>query len=150
MKTLMDYRTQSATGKYDSNILASGAKYQGSCLIIYRNKYRSFLRNQNDNADIEKAKSRAFLELGSHIESSVEDNVFLLFKLCGITSAGRFWFWSCCERIRTFDLRFVTRVNYCLVITSIAFTAIWRETRHYARYRPIIQYYRQSGLMIML
>ena len=46
------------------DLVTSGARYDGCFnLTIYGNRYRSFVRNQNDNphVDIEKAKARAFV-----------------------------------------------------------------------------------------
>ena len=53
----------------EGNLVAIEAKYHASCLVKYRNKYRSFLRQQHSpkNWSREQHKARAFTELVAFI-----------------------------------------------------------------------------------
>ena len=67
------------------DLVAIEAKYHVSCLVKYRNKYRSFLRQQHSpkNWSREQHKARAFTELVTFIEASLEEesNLFKLSEL---------------------------------------------------------------------
>ena len=61
------------------DLTALEAKYHLSCLIALRNRHRSFLR-QSESSSIDgeesKIEARAFVELITHIESSIENGTF--------------------------------------------------------------------------
>ena len=64
------------------DLVAIEAKYHILCLVKYRNKYRSFLRQQHspENWSREQHKARAFTELVAFIEALLEEESYL-FKL---------------------------------------------------------------------
>ena len=55
-------------------------KYHLSCLTVLRNRHRSFLR-QSETSSIDrkegKIEARAFVELITHVENSIENGIFL-------------------------------------------------------------------------
>lgn len=61
------------------DLIAIESKYHLACLVKYRNKYRSFLRehNSSENDERERNKARAFAELVAYIETSLEDGIYL-------------------------------------------------------------------------
>lgn len=60
------------------DLIAIKAKYHLACLVKYRNKYRSFLRehNRSENDDSERNRARVFAELVAYIENSLEDGIY--------------------------------------------------------------------------
>ena len=69
-----------------SDLMAIEAKYHMTCLTKLRNRYRSFTRMSvqvHENIDKQMNESRAFVELTSYIEKSVESGT-LLFKLADL------------------------------------------------------------------
>ncbi len=66
------------------DLVAAEKKYHLSCLTKYRNRYRSFVRSQSASSKssivVKQAKARAFAELVMHIESSLEEGIYV-FKL---------------------------------------------------------------------
>ena len=66
------------------DLIALEAKYHLSCLVKLRNRHRSYLREiQNASSKSQeerKMEARAFVELLTYIENSVEDGEFF-FKL---------------------------------------------------------------------
>src|SRR6266536_4085321 len=68
--------------------MAIEAKYHLKCLVKLRNRYRSYLRakdNRGIDAELQMQESRAFAELISYMESSIEDGV-VIFKLSELHS----------------------------------------------------------------
>ena len=64
------------------DLVAIGARYHLQCLTAYRNKYRSHCRQHESRQNIfsERNKSRAFAELATYVEESLEVGISL-FKL---------------------------------------------------------------------
>ena len=65
------------------DLIAIEAKYHYNCLSNYKNKYRSAQRANSDTGISKEEKiirAQAFVELVSHIESIVENGIFI-FKL---------------------------------------------------------------------
>ena len=61
------------------DLTALEAKYHLSCLTALRNRHRSFLRqSETSNIDREEGKieARAFVELITHVENSIENGTF--------------------------------------------------------------------------
>ncbi len=55
------------------------AKYHLSCLVKLRNRHRSYLRGiPNASSKSHEMEARAFVELLTYIENSVEDGEFFL------------------------------------------------------------------------
>ena len=67
------------------DLVAIEAKYHLACLVKYRNRCRSFKRQHVNQRDVTTnlAKARAFAELTSHMEVSVEEGYYL-FKLAEV------------------------------------------------------------------
>ena len=68
------------------NLTAIEAKYHLSCLTALRNRHRSFLRKSQSNVDDgeqSKNEARAFMELVTHIDNSVENGIFC-FTFCSL------------------------------------------------------------------
>lgn len=66
------------------DLVAIEAKYHFLCLIRYKNRYRSFLRqNEDKNSNRYATKARAFVELISYIEDSLEEGISV-FKLSSL------------------------------------------------------------------
>ena len=59
------------------DFVAMGAKYHLLCLMKYKNQHRSMIRSTRE---CDESKARAFAELVSSIETSVEEGKFL-FKI---------------------------------------------------------------------
>ena len=88
-----------AKEKQDTNLLskvlcgdlvANEAKYHLSCLVKYRNRYRSFMAqrdtSQSDSiTKVKMVKARALVELATYMENVAEDGTFL-FKLSKLHS----------------------------------------------------------------
>ena len=62
------------------DLTALEAKYHLACLTGIRNKHRSFLRQSQQGSNIDqeddKIKARAFVELITHVENSIENGTF--------------------------------------------------------------------------
>ena len=61
------------------DLTALEAKHHLSCLTVLRNRHRSFLR-QSETSSIDrkegKIEARAFVELITHVENSIENGIF--------------------------------------------------------------------------
>ena len=62
------------------DVIALEAKYHLTCLTGFRNRHRSLTRQRQNSSDCKKQerqiKSKAFVELVSHVENSVEGGQF--------------------------------------------------------------------------
>eukprot|EP00745_Piridium_sociabile_P022190 TRINITY_DN34414_c0_g2_i4.p1 TRINITY_DN34414_c0_g2~~TRINITY_DN34414_c0_g2_i4.p1 ORF type:complete len:320 (+),score=54.44 TRINITY_DN34414_c0_g2_i4:164-1123(+) len=71
------------------DLIALEGKYHLSCLTDFRNRHRSYLRQKQRTEDLGteegRAKARAFIELVTYMESSIQDGVFF-FKLSELRS----------------------------------------------------------------
>ena len=63
------------------DLIALESKYHLSCLAKLRNHHRSYLREVEESSSVlieeRKLEARAFAELLSHVEASVQEGVFL-------------------------------------------------------------------------
>jgi len=80
-KMAQDLQDTSLIAKLSAgDLIAIEVRYHYNCLLVYKNRYRSFIRMRNSNVKCEERQllARAFAELVCYIENRIEDDEHIL------------------------------------------------------------------------